>query len=195
MQGVRGSNPLSSTPGQRPSPPSTVSESPASGSKSAAICSAMGRSGPPARQDAAGCHRCPRPVDPGRTGPPAGRSFATKDRIGWAITDCPGGFCADRGFRRSRPTVGAEGMRSSIVAFTRTDQHTFAPMNIPSGVAGALSGERLAVLLFSPMPTVTDNRGRHHSDPPMTGPIDLPMPGQLMALPLGLAAVARPSAG
>jgi hypothetical protein len=38
MQGVRGSNPLSSTPGQRPSPPSTAYESPASGSKSAAIC-------------------------------------------------------------------------------------------------------------------------------------------------------------
>jgi len=39
-------------------------------------------------------------------------------------------------------------------------------MDIPSGVAGALSGERLAVLLFSPMPTVTDNRGRHHSGLP-----------------------------
>jgi hypothetical protein len=38
MQGVRGSNPLSSTPGQRASPPSTARESPASGSKSAAIC-------------------------------------------------------------------------------------------------------------------------------------------------------------
>ena len=38
MQGVRGSNPLSSTPGQRPSPPSTARELPASGSKSAAIC-------------------------------------------------------------------------------------------------------------------------------------------------------------
>ena len=37
MQGVRGSNPLSSTPGQRPSPPSTARESPASGSKLAAI--------------------------------------------------------------------------------------------------------------------------------------------------------------
>ena len=84
----------------------------------------------------------------------------------WAITDCPGDRCVDRGLGRSCPTVGAEGMRSSIVAFTRTDQHTFAPMNIPSGVAGALSGERLAVLLFSPMPTVTDNRGRHHSGLP-----------------------------
>jgi hypothetical protein len=50
MQGVRGSNPLSSTPGHRPSPPSTAHESPASGSKSAAICSAMGRSGRPAHQ-------------------------------------------------------------------------------------------------------------------------------------------------
>ena len=36
MQGVRGSNPLSSTPGQRPSLPSTARESPASGSKLAA---------------------------------------------------------------------------------------------------------------------------------------------------------------
>jgi hypothetical protein len=38
MQGVRGSNPLSSTPGQRPCSASTAHESPASGSKSAAIC-------------------------------------------------------------------------------------------------------------------------------------------------------------
>jgi hypothetical protein len=38
MQGVRGSNPLSSTPGQRPSPPLTARESFASGSKLAAIC-------------------------------------------------------------------------------------------------------------------------------------------------------------
>jgi hypothetical protein len=37
MQGVRGSNPLSSTPGQRPSSASTVPESPASGSKLAAF--------------------------------------------------------------------------------------------------------------------------------------------------------------
>src|SRR5215217_6259905 len=37
MQGVRGSNPLSSTPSQRPSRPSTAHESPAPGSKSAAI--------------------------------------------------------------------------------------------------------------------------------------------------------------
>jgi hypothetical protein len=40
MQGVRGSNPLSSTTGQRPHPASTGSESPASGSRSAAICAA-----------------------------------------------------------------------------------------------------------------------------------------------------------
>ena len=38
MQGVRGSNPLSSTPSQRSSPPSTARESFASGSKLAAIC-------------------------------------------------------------------------------------------------------------------------------------------------------------
>jgi hypothetical protein len=40
MQGVRGSNPLSSTPGQRPKPAPTFSESPASGSRSAASCAA-----------------------------------------------------------------------------------------------------------------------------------------------------------
>ena len=93
------------------------------------IGSNLYRHGPIRSSGAAGRGRvpsCPRPVDPGRTGPAAGRSFATKDRIGWAITDCPGGYCADRGLRRSRPTVGAEGMRSSIVVFTRTDQHTFA---------------------------------------------------------------------
>jgi hypothetical protein len=38
MQGVRGSNPLSSTPGQRPSSASTAQESLASGSKPAAVC-------------------------------------------------------------------------------------------------------------------------------------------------------------
>jgi hypothetical protein len=40
MQGVRGSNPLSSTPGQRPHPASEASEWPAAGSRSAAICAA-----------------------------------------------------------------------------------------------------------------------------------------------------------
>jgi acetyltransferase-like isoleucine patch superfamily enzyme len=40
MQGVRGSNPLSSTPGQRPSPPSTVRESRRSRSRYAATASA-----------------------------------------------------------------------------------------------------------------------------------------------------------
>jgi hypothetical protein len=38
MQGVRGSNPLSSTPGQRPTPALTVPGSPVSGSRSAASC-------------------------------------------------------------------------------------------------------------------------------------------------------------
>ena len=41
MQGVRGSNPLSSTPGQRPNPAWTVPESPAPGSRSAAIAVAQ----------------------------------------------------------------------------------------------------------------------------------------------------------
>jgi hypothetical protein len=40
MQGVRGSNPLSSTPGQRPSPPSTAPESRRSRSRCAATASA-----------------------------------------------------------------------------------------------------------------------------------------------------------
>ena len=40
MQGVRGSNPLSSTPGHRPNPGPTVRDSAASGSKSAAVCAA-----------------------------------------------------------------------------------------------------------------------------------------------------------
>ena len=145
------------------------------------IGSNLYRHGPIRSSGAAGRGRvpsCPRPVDPGRPRPPAGRSFATKDRIGWAITDCPGGYCADRGLRTSSPTVGAEGMRSSIVAFTRTDQHTLAPMTSLRGIAGPLSGWRL----FSPMPAVTDNRVRHHRGPPMTGPNDLPVPGRLMAL-------------
>jgi hypothetical protein len=43
MQGVRGSNPLSSTPGQRPSPPSTARESRRSRSRDAATASARPR--------------------------------------------------------------------------------------------------------------------------------------------------------
>jgi hypothetical protein len=39
MQGVRGSNPLSSTPGQKPCAALTAPESPASGSRATAICS------------------------------------------------------------------------------------------------------------------------------------------------------------
>jgi hypothetical protein len=46
MQEVRGSNPLSSTPAQRPNPGSTGPQSPASGSKSAAIGAAKGDSAP-----------------------------------------------------------------------------------------------------------------------------------------------------
>jgi hypothetical protein len=49
MQGVRGSNPLSSTPGQRPCSGPTVPESLASGSRSAAIYAA--RPGPTAQGD------------------------------------------------------------------------------------------------------------------------------------------------
>jgi hypothetical protein len=65
MQGVRGSNPLSSTPGQRPFPPSTARESPASGSKSAAIS--------PERPIQRPARRCRRPASlassPGGPGP------------------------------------------------------------------------------------------------------------------------------
>jgi type I restriction enzyme R subunit len=46
MQGVRGSNPLSSTPGQRPSPPSTAPESRPSRSRYAATASACPRRSP-----------------------------------------------------------------------------------------------------------------------------------------------------
>jgi hypothetical protein len=53
MQGVRGSNPLSSTPGQRPSQGPISSGSAASGSKSAAIC-LQGRSDRPTRPGAVG---------------------------------------------------------------------------------------------------------------------------------------------
>ena len=132
------------------------------------IGSNLYRHGPIRSSGAAGRGRvpsCPRPVDPGRPRPPAGRSFATKDRIGWAITDCPGGYCADRGLRRSRPTVGPKVcVHLSWCSHALTS--TLSPNEYPFGVAGALSGERLAVLLFSPMPTVTDNRGRHHSGLP-----------------------------
>jgi hypothetical protein len=64
MQGVRGSNPLSSTPGQRPSSASTAPDSPASGSGWAAICVAR----PIRSSDAAGCCRCRRPGSPGPAG-------------------------------------------------------------------------------------------------------------------------------
>jgi len=64
MQGVRGSNPLSSTPGQRPSSASTAPDSPASGSRWAAICVAW----PIQSSDAAGCCRCRRPGSPGPAG-------------------------------------------------------------------------------------------------------------------------------
>jgi hypothetical protein len=79
MQGVRGSNPLSSTPGQRPSPPSTARRSPASGSKSAAICLCEANLAVRHAVDA-GQHRpCRRPVDRAPTGPPQpARSCATK---------------------------------------------------------------------------------------------------------------------
>ena len=71
MQGVRGSNPLSSTPGQRPSSASTAPDSPASGSRWAAICVAR----PIRSSDGAGCCRCRRPGSPGL--PAAGGSVVS----------------------------------------------------------------------------------------------------------------------
>jgi len=102
MQGVRGSNPLSSTPGQRPCSASIAPESPASGSKSAAIClegrSSVRHGGP------AGQHRWRRrPVDPGRAGgpvrdlaaPPGTEGHGPGPADGWdaPIGMAPGGSC------------------------------------------------------------------------------------------------------
>jgi len=70
MQGVRGSNPLSSTPGQWPSSASTAPDSPASGSRWAAIYVAR----PIPSSDAAGCCRCRRRGSPG----PAGGSVVSR---------------------------------------------------------------------------------------------------------------------
>ena len=71
MQGVRGgSDPLSSTPGQRLSSASTAPDSPTSGSRWAAICVAR----PIRSSDAAGCCRCRRPGSPACRRP-AARSF------------------------------------------------------------------------------------------------------------------------
>jgi hypothetical protein len=81
MQRVRGSNPLSSTPGQRPSPSSITRESPSSGSKSAAICP----EGPIQRPG----RRCRRPTSlassRGRSGPPLAGRWARR-RTGSAGT-------------------------------------------------------------------------------------------------------------
>jgi hypothetical protein len=93
MQGVRGSNPLSSTPGQRPSRPSAARESPASGSKSAAICS---------------CQADP-VVRPGRTRPGAvsvvarsTRGPSGRRRVGRALRgpDRPGAVSVDHRLAR-----------------------------------------------------------------------------------------------
>jgi hypothetical protein len=113
MQGVRGSNPLSSTPGQTASPPSTARESPASGSKSAAISSER-----PIQRPA---RRCRRPASPASSpgGPGPTRAAAGGPvREGRSITDrradlifirvLPLGlFPQDRACNlRERPTAG-----------------------------------------------------------------------------------------
>jgi hypothetical protein len=67
MQGVRGSNPLSSTPGQRPCSASTAQESLASGSKSAAVCFCKADLVVRHAVDAGQHHRGCRPVDPAPT--------------------------------------------------------------------------------------------------------------------------------
>jgi hypothetical protein len=82
MQGVRGSNPLSSTPGHRPSPPSTARELPASGSKSAANCLREANLVVRHAVDAGQHRQCRRPVDqppPGRRHQP-GRGRRRPDR-------------------------------------------------------------------------------------------------------------------
>jgi hypothetical protein len=82
MQGVRGSNPLSSTPGQRSCSASTAHESPASGSKSAAICLCEADLVVRRAVDAGQHRRCRRPVDrapPGRRHQP-GRARRRPDR-------------------------------------------------------------------------------------------------------------------
>jgi hypothetical protein len=63
MQGVGGSNPLSSTTGQRPCSALTAHESPASGSKSAAICLCEANLVVRHVVDAGQNRRCRRPVD------------------------------------------------------------------------------------------------------------------------------------
>jgi hypothetical protein len=82
MQGVRGSNPLSSTPGQTASPPSTARESPAPGSKSAAIS--------PERPIQRPARRCRRPASlassPGGPGPTRAAAGGPV-RQGRSITD------------------------------------------------------------------------------------------------------------
>ena len=161
------------------------------------IGSNLFRHGPIRSSGAAGRGRvpsCPRPVDPGRPRPSAGRSFATKDRIGWAITDCPGGYCADRGLRRSRPTVGPKVcVHLSWCSHALTS--TLSPNEYPFG--GGRRAERRAAGRPAVLTHADGDRQSWSPSqrPPMTGLIDLPMPGQLMALPLGRAAVARRSAG
>src|SRR5215211_239433 len=58
MQGVRGSNPLGSTPGQRPDPASAVPGSPAPGSRSAATVVAQADSSPPGVPPGSAGWRC-----------------------------------------------------------------------------------------------------------------------------------------
>ena len=74
MQGVRGSNPLSSTPGQRPNPASAVPGSSASGSKSAAICSDE-----PIQRPARRCRR------PASLASSRGRSGPTRAAVGGPV--------------------------------------------------------------------------------------------------------------
>jgi hypothetical protein len=73
MQEVRGSNPLSSTPAQRPNPAPTVPQSPASGSKSAAIGAAKGDPAPARLSFARACRAT------------AGPGPVTDDGIGQAV--------------------------------------------------------------------------------------------------------------
>jgi hypothetical protein len=121
MQGVRGSNPLSSTPGQRPSPPSTARELPASGSKSAAICSER-----PIQRPVRRCRRpawlASPPGRPGRTGPRPAAQYGKVDRSPTGeLTSSISGFCTRVCFRRISPESCTTMYRQRPLRTARSD--------------------------------------------------------------------------
>jgi len=132
------------------------------------IGSNLYRHGPIRSSGAAGRGRvpsCPRPVDRGAPGRRrVGRSRRRTGSAGRSqtvqVATVRIAVCAGH----ARPSGPKVSVHLSWCSHALTS--TLSPNEYPFGVAGALSGERLAVLLFSPMPTVTDNRGRHHSGLP-----------------------------